>query len=96
MVGAILIYTAGYLIVAGMELILSRLLNPRLVFVVGLAIVADMAIVVLPELPSTAPSWAEPLLASSLAVAAIIAVVLKWKTKTTMTNGSSARWMRCR
>ncbi|WPL10676.1 MULTISPECIES: uracil-xanthine permease family protein [Thiorhodovibrio] len=75
-VGAILIYTAGYLIVAGMELILSRLLNPRRVFVVGLAIVAGMAIVVLPELPATAPSWAEPLLASSLAVAAIVAVVL--------------------
>lgn len=75
-VGAILIYASGYLIVAGMELILSRLLNPRRIFVVGFAIVAGMAIIVLPRLPESAPAWLEPLLASSLAVASFVAVVL--------------------
>lgn len=75
-VGAILIYTAGYLIVAGMELVLSRLLNPRRVFVVGLAIVAGTAVMLLPELRHGAPPWAQPLLASALAVATLVAVVL--------------------
>lgn len=75
-VGAVLIYTAGYLIVSGMELILSRLLNPRRLVVVGMAMVAGTAVMVIPSLSATAPEWAQPLLASPLAVATILAVML--------------------
>lgn len=75
-VGAILLYSAAFLIVAGMDLILSRRLSDRRIFTVGLSVLAGLAVAILPELVRTTPEWVRPMLESPLSVAAVFAVVL--------------------
>ncbi|WAC26058.1 uracil-xanthine permease family protein [Ancylobacter sp. SL191] len=75
-IGAILLYSAAFLIVAGMELILSRRLSDRRIFTVGLAVLAGLAVAVLPQLVHQAPAWAQPILESPLSVSTAVAVIL--------------------
>lgn len=75
-IGAILLYSAAFLIVAGMELILSRRLSDRRIFTVGFAVLAGLAVAVVPELVKSAPEWTHPILESPLSVSTAIAVVL--------------------
>jgi xanthine/uracil permease len=75
-IGAMLVYTAAFMIVAGMDLILSRLLNMKRTFTVGLSLVLGMAVMLLPELVEEAPAWSRTIVESGLTVAALTAVGL--------------------
>jgi len=75
-VGAIMIYTAAYMMVAGVELILSRLLNGRRRTTVGLNIAAGMAVMLVPELTLAAPPELKPILGSGLIVGVTLAIIL--------------------
>jgi xanthine/uracil permease len=75
-VGAILIYTSAFMIVAGMDLILSRMLNNKRSFTVGISIVAGVTVYALPALVGEAPDWSRSIVASGLSVAAIAAILL--------------------
>ncbi len=75
-IGAILVYTAAFLIVAGMDLILSRMLNAKRAFTVGLSIVLGMSVMLLPELVEEAPAWSTAIVESGLTIAAFSAVLL--------------------
>ncbi|OYX13876.1 MAG: hypothetical protein B7Z15_05800 [Rhizobiales bacterium 32-66-8] len=74
-IGGILLYTSAYLLVAGMDLILSRRLSERRVFLVGLSILAGLSVVLLP-VREQLPLWAQPLFSTPLTVAACFAIVL--------------------
>jgi len=74
--GAIGLYAAAYLVTSGMELILSRMLDSRRTFMVGLSISAGVAIIALPSLPAQAPEWAREIVSSPLAVASLLAIGL--------------------
>ena len=74
--GAIIIYTAGFLIVAGMQMILSRMINNRRMFMVGISITVGAAIILMPELTSTAPANLKPILGSGLSMGFLTAVIL--------------------
>lgn len=73
--GGILLYTAAYLLVAGMDLILSRRLSDRRVFLVGLSMLAGLSVALLP-LYDQLPLWAQPLFSTPLTVATCFAIVL--------------------
>jgi xanthine/uracil permease len=75
-IGAILVYTAAYLMVSGAELILSRLLNSRRRATVGLSLAAGMAILTVPELTAIMPLEIRPILGSGLVVGVVSAVIL--------------------
>lgn len=75
-VGGILIYTAAFMIVAGMDLVLSRMLNTKRSFVVGISIAIGMSVYVVPETTAAAPAWSTTIVGSGLTVAALVAVVL--------------------
>jgi xanthine permease XanP len=75
-VGAILIYTAGYMMVSGAELIMSRMLNSRRQAVVGLGLAAGSAVFMVPELPALLPLELKPIFGSGLVVGVIVASVL--------------------
>jgi hypothetical protein len=75
-VGALLIYTSAFMIVAGMDLILSRMMNTKRSFTVGISIVAGAAVYVLPRLVEAAPGWSQTMVSSGLTVSAIAAVLL--------------------
>ncbi|MBA4789737.1 MAG: xanthine/uracil/vitamin C permease [Rhizobiales bacterium] len=74
-IGGILLYTAAYLLVAGMDLILSRRLSERRVFLVGLSMLAGLSVALLP-LNAQLPLWAQPLFSTPLTVAACSAILL--------------------
>jgi xanthine/uracil permease len=75
-VGAIIVYAAGYMIVVGMELILSRLMNHRRSFMVGLSITVGLGILVMPELSANAPDELKPILGSALTMGTVTAIIL--------------------
>ncbi|MCX5817076.1 MAG: purine/pyrimidine permease [Proteobacteria bacterium] len=75
-IGAILVYTAAYMMVSGTELILSRLLNSRRRATVGLSLAAGMAVLMVPELTATMPLEIKPILGSGLVVGVVSAIVL--------------------
>jgi NCS2 family nucleobase:cation symporter-2 len=75
-IGAILVYTAAFLITSGMELITSRMLDSRRVFMVGFSIIAGLSVLQFPELFTHSPHWFSSVFGSPFAVAAICAFVL--------------------
>ncbi|BBK36633.1 xanthine/uracil permease [Allostella sp. ATCC 35155] len=74
--GAIILYSAAYLITSGMELILSRRLSERRVFVVGLSIIAGISLLVIPQVFRGVPAILAPLFGSPLSLSAISALLL--------------------
>ncbi len=75
-VGAIMIYTAAYMMVAGAELVLSRLLNGRRRATVGFSLAAGMAVMLVPELTASAPLQLKPLVGSGFIVGVSLAIAL--------------------
>lgn len=75
-IGALLVYTAGCMIVDGMQLTQTRLLSDRRRLTVGLSLVAGLLPLILPGLGHELPSMFRPIYESSLSVAAIVAVCL--------------------
>lgn len=75
-VGAILIYTAAFMMVSGVELILSRLLNARRRVTVGLSLVAGSTVFIVPELTSRLSADLTPILGSGLMVGTLSALLL--------------------
>ena len=75
-IGALMVYTAAYMMVAGMELIQSRMLSERRAFTVGLSVVLGLCPLVLPGIFRGAPDALAPVFESSLSLAALSAIVL--------------------
>jgi xanthine permease XanP len=75
-IGAILLYTAAYMMVSGAELILSRLLNARRRATVGLSLVAGAAVFMVPELTDSLPLALRPILGSGLVIGVCCAMLL--------------------
>ncbi|WP_116090911.1 uracil-xanthine permease family protein [Sphingomonas crusticola] len=75
-IGGILIYTAAFMIVAGMDLVLSRLLNPQRTYTVGLSVVLGTAIMLSPDLVQGAPLWSQAIVGSGLTIGSIAAIAL--------------------
>ena len=75
-IGAAVVYVAVFLIVSGARLTVGCLSDRRRMAVVGLALAAGAAVEFVPQVARAAPEWLEPLAASPLAVAALVAVTL--------------------
>ncbi|HEY0837024.1 MAG TPA: solute carrier family 23 protein [Azospirillum sp.] len=74
--GAVLVFTAACLITAGMELIMSRMLNERRMLVIGVSTILGLSVAAVPGLYGNIPDWLEPLFHSELTVSAVAALVL--------------------
>lgn len=75
-VGAVMVYSAAYMLVSGMTLIFSRLLNERRVFVVGMSIAIGLTPALVPGLDAGLPEVLRPLMESPLALGAGCAIAL--------------------
>jgi len=75
-IGAMMIYTAAYMMVSGMELILSRLLNGRRRATVGFSVAAGAAVMLIPELAASVPVEWKTILGSGLIVGVSLAIIL--------------------
>jgi xanthine/uracil permease len=74
--GAVEIYASAYLIVSGIELIASRALDSRGIFMVGLSLIAGLGVMLLPQLAEQAPESVRFLAGSGFVVAGGTAIVL--------------------
>jgi xanthine permease XanP len=74
--GAILIYVACYMILAGIQVITSRMLDARRIFVVGIALIFGLSVDMVPGLYRDVPNHIQPLFSSSLAISTVLVVVL--------------------
>jgi xanthine permease XanP len=74
--GAAVVYTTGYMFVAGAQLILSRMINSRRMFMIGTSLTIGSSIILMPELTANAPESLKPILASGVSVGVLASIVL--------------------
>jgi len=74
--GAILVYVACYMILAGLQVITSRMLDARKIFVVGISMIFGLSVDMVPGLYASVPAVLGPIFNSSLALATILVVLL--------------------
>lgn len=74
--GAVLLFTACFIMSNGMEMIVSRLLDARKTLVIGLALAAGVGAEVFPDAARHAPALLVPVLSSSLVCGTLLALLL--------------------
>ncbi len=74
--GAILLYVACFMIVAGLQIVTSRMLDSRKIFIIGISLIAGLSVYVTPEAYGEVPNLLEPLVGSALALCTIVALAL--------------------
>lgn len=74
--GAVLLFTACFIMSNGMEMIVSRLMDARRTLVIGLSVAAGIGVEVFPEAARHAPHAMAPLLSSSLVCGTVLALLL--------------------
>ena len=74
--GAVGLYAAAFLIVSGMELVVSRALDNRAIFAVGLSLAAGVALMERPQLAQQLPEGLRFLLGNPFVVTGILGIAL--------------------
>jgi NCS2 family nucleobase:cation symporter-2 len=74
--GASLIFAVSFMILAGIQIIMSRMIDSRKTFVIGISIIFGLSVDFAPGLYREVHPWIQPVFASSLSLATICAVVL--------------------
>jgi xanthine permease XanP len=74
--GAILVFVICFMMMAGLQIIVSAKPDTRRIFVIGVALCFGLSLDILPELYSHLTPWVRPLFESSLTLATVIAVTL--------------------
>lgn len=74
--GATLVFALSFMIVAGFQIVMSRLLDGRKTFVIGISMIVGLSVDIMPEAYSGVPHWLAPVFSSSLSAAAVLAVLL--------------------
>src|SRR5262249_49740965 len=74
-VGAILIYSACFIILGGLQLLTSRMLDARRIFAVGISLIFGLSIEIAPDLYRTVPASLHPIFSSSTSLATVLVVI---------------------
>jgi len=74
--GAMLIYSACFIVLGGFQLLTSRMLDSRRIFAVGISLIFGLSVEISPEVYRFAPDALAPIFASSISLATILVVVL--------------------
>ncbi|OQX75961.1 MAG: hypothetical protein B6D64_10755 [Bacteroidetes bacterium 4484_276] len=75
-IGATLVYAVSFMIIAGLQIIMSRMLDARKTFVVGVSVIAGISVFSLGHIYSEIHLWVKPVFSSALSLATITAIVL--------------------
>ena len=74
--GATIIFSICFMVIAGMQIMMSRLMDARKTFVVGLSLIFGLSVDILPDVYANVHPWIQPIFSSSLYTATVSAVVL--------------------
>jgi xanthine permease XanP len=75
-IGALLFFAASFVIVAGVQILTSRMMDARKTFVVGVSIILGLSVDMLPGVYHSVPAMLLPVFTSSLSVATLSAMLL--------------------
>jgi xanthine permease XanP len=75
-VGATLIYSACFIVIGGLQLLTSRMLDSRRIFAVGIALIFGLSVEISPGLYTHVPAVFQPIFGSSVALATVLVVFL--------------------
>jgi xanthine permease XanP len=73
---AAMIFTAVFIMISGVQIISSRVLDGRRTLVVGMGVLSFYAVTVNPGAFANAPNWAQPLVTSPLVLATLVTLLL--------------------
>ena len=76
--GAMIIYVVSSLLVIGTQTMLSRMMNPRRLLIIGVPIIVGLAFEFMPQLQHGLPSVLWPLVVSPLTTATLLALILNF------------------
>jgi NCS2 family nucleobase:cation symporter-2 len=74
--GAILVFVISFMIMSGLQIILSTKLDTSKIFVLGISLTFGLSLEVLPDLYAQLSPWVRPLFDSSLTFSTVLAVLL--------------------
>ena len=74
--GSIIVFVASFMIMSGLQIILSSKPDTRTTFVIGIPLIFGLSLQALPELYAQVVPWLRPLFGSALTLATVLAVVL--------------------
>jgi xanthine permease XanP len=73
---AAMLFTSVFIMISGIQIISSRILDSRRTLVIGMAMMAFFVVSVFPAAFAGAPRWAQPLVGTPLVLATLVALVL--------------------
>jgi xanthine permease XanP len=73
---SVLLFTAAFIMINGIQLISARILDGRRTLVIGMGLLAFVVVSVYPSAFAAAPHWAQPLVTSPLVLATLVALAL--------------------
>jgi NCS2 family nucleobase:cation symporter-2 len=73
---AAMLFTAAFIIISGVQIISTRVLDGRRTLVIGMGMLAFLVVSVYPAAFTGAPAWAQPLVTSPLVLATLVALAL--------------------
>ncbi len=76
--GATLFFALSFMIIAGFQIINSRMVDARVTFTVGLSMIIGLSADFYPHVFKDLPDFLEPVFANSLSTAAVIAIILNF------------------
>ena len=74
--GATLIFAVSFMIVQGLQIMTSRMLDARKIFIIGASLIFGLSADMVPEIYQNVPHWIQPLFSSSLSLGSVTAVFL--------------------
>jgi xanthine permease XanP len=74
--GAILIFAVSFMIIQGLQMVMSRMLDGRKIFVVGISLILGLSVDMVPHLYDNVHPYIQPVFSSSLSLGAVSAVIL--------------------
>lgn len=75
-IGATLIFALTFMVIAGFQIIMSRMIDARKTFVVGVSFIFGLMVDIIPEAFERLHPWIKPVFSSSLATATVLAIFL--------------------
>jgi xanthine permease XanP len=73
---AAMVFTAVFIVISGVQIISSRVLDARRTLVIGMGILAFLVVSVYPAVFAGAPHWAQPFVSTPLVLATLVALSL--------------------
>jgi NCS2 family nucleobase:cation symporter-2 len=75
-IGAIVVFVVCFMMISGLQIILTAKPDTRRIFVIGCALFFGLSLDIVPDLYANVTPWLRPLFESSLTLATVIAVIL--------------------